>query len=477
MGDPSTNARADAPATSAPETPPPSTIAPKISAPSITAVVGYEKIVQKPDTKSALIGLFRAGQSVPLAEPDALTKGPGGMALAPCKGGWYAVKPRGYVCLGAASTLDPNDVRAVAAREVLPDADEPLPFHVGISMGSPEYLRIPSRDEQEKSEKGLADYLKNIPAADATGAIDTHPAGHGPSKAFTQYLDQVKPALAAEEEAYAGRKVAWSREFDAEGRTWLVTPDLTLIPKDKVRVATGSSLHGIDLKKQPEMHLPLGFTWIGEVAKLKKTSGGDFVETGESYPRHEFVGVEPELVRGPKGMYWQTRDGFYVRNDQLTVMKQRTDKPKGVAKGDPWVDVRITWGTLVAYEGDTPVFATAISPGQDGITQRSQGHTSKQGVYTIGWKLYSANMAGVEKKQPWAVDEVPFVAYYKESFALHGAWWHDDFGRPKSHGCVNMAPTDARWMWRWLHPEMPEGWYAVAGYYPEVKGTTVEIRP
>jgi lipoprotein-anchoring transpeptidase ErfK/SrfK len=137
----------------------------------------------------------------------------------------------------------------------------------------------------------------------------------------------------------------------------------------------------------------------------------------------------------------------------------------------------VTWGVLVAYEGDTPVYATAISPGQDGITQRAQGHTSKMGVYTIGWKLYSANMAGVEKKKPWAVDEVPFVAYYKDSFALHGAWWHDDFGRPKSHGCVNMAPADAQWMWRWLSPKMPEGWYAVAGYYPEVKGTTVEIRP
>lgn len=445
--------------------------------PSLTAVAGYEKIVQKPDTKAPLIGLIRAGQSVPLAEPAALTKGPGGSALAPCKGGWYAVKPRGYVCLGAASSLDANDPRAVAAREVLPDATLPLPFHVGVAIGSPEYLRIPTREEQAKSEKGLDEYLKKIPAPDAVGAIDTKPAGHGPSKAFSRYLETAKPGLVGDDEAYAGRRIAWAREFDAEGRTWLVTPDLTLIPKDKVRVATGSSLHGIDLKKEPEMHLPLGFTWIGDVAKLKKTSSGDFVETGESYPRHAFVGVEPELVRGPKGMYWQTRDGYFVRNDQVTVLKKRDDRPKGVSKSDPWVDVRVTWGTLVAYEGDTPVFATAISPGQDGITQRAQGHTSKMGVYQIGWKLYSANMAGVEKKQPWAVDEVPFVAYYKDSFGLHGAWWHDDFGRPKSHGCINMAPADAQWMWRWFHPEMPEGWYAVAGYYPDVKGTTVEIRP
>ncbi len=445
--------------------------------PSITAVSGYEKILQKPDTKSALIGLFRAGQSIPLLDPNQLTKGPGGSTLSPCKGGWFSVKPRGFVCLGAASTLDANDVRAVAAREVLPNAAEALPFHVGIAIGSPEYLRIPTKEEQRKNEKGLDAYLQKIPAADATGAIDLHPAGNGPSKAFTNYLDSTKPGLLGEDEAFAGRKVAWAREFDAEGRTWLVTPNLGLIPKDKVRVATGSALHGVDLRKDTEMQLPLGFSWIGDVAKLRKTSGKDFVETGESYPRHSFIGVEPELVRGPKGMYWHTRDGFYVRNDQLTVMKQRTDRPKGVGKNDSWIEVRITWGTLVAYEGDTPVFATAISPGQDGITQRSQGHTSKQGLYTIGWKLYSADMSGVEKKEPWAVDEVPFVGYYKDSFGLHGAWWHDDFGRPKSHGCINMAPADAQWMWRWFRPEMPEGWYAVASFYPEVKGTYVDVRP
>jgi hypothetical protein len=125
------------------------------SVPSITAVAGYEKIYQKPDTKAAPIGIFRAGQSVPLADPAQLTKGPQGSSLAPCKGGWYSVKPRGYVCLGAASSLDANDTRAVAAREVLPDAAQPLPFRVGIAIGSPEYARIPTKEEQRKNEKDL----------------------------------------------------------------------------------------------------------------------------------------------------------------------------------------------------------------------------------------------------------------------------------------------------------------------------------
>jgi leucyl aminopeptidase len=75
------------------------------------------------------------------------------------------------------------------------------------------------------------------------------------------------------------------------------------------------------------------------------------------------------------------------------------------------------------------------------------------------------------------VDEVPWVSYYKDSYALHGAWWHDEFGRPKSHGCVNLAPADARWLFSWMDPAMPEGWYAVTSYYPHVQGTAVDLRP
>jgi hypothetical protein len=449
----------------------------KSSVPSITAVSGYERIVQNPDDKGALIGLVRAGQSVPLADPNPITKAPPGIVMAPCKGGWYAVKPRGFVCLGPNSSLDSSDVRAAAAREVLPDVSKPLPFHVGLAIGSPRYLRIPTRDEQRASEKGLDDYLAHLPAPNQTGEIDTSPAGHGPTPAFVRYVEAVKPALTSDEDAYAGRKIAWTREFDAEGRTWLVTPDLMLVPKDKVRSMTASTLHGIDLKEHPEVHLPQAFTWLGDAPKLQKTNDGRMVETSDVVARHSFVGVKPNLVREQGGFYWVTEDGFYVHNDLFTVFKRRTDKPKGVTANDKWVDVKITWGTLVAYEGDDPVFITAISPGQDGVTVHSNGHNTNRGLFTVGWKLYSADMSGRENGKDWAVDEVPFVAYYHESFALHGAFWHDEFGRPKSHGCVNLSPADAQWMWSWMNPDIPEGWYAVAAYYPVVKTTYIDVGP
>lgn len=441
--------------------------------PSVTAVEAYEKILQKPDSKAPLIGLIRAGQSVPLAKPERL-EGPG---VGHCKGGWYAVEPRGYVCVGANSTLDADDPRAVAARATLPDPSRPLPFQsgVGIALGSPQYKRIPTKAEQRAREPGLDAHLAKLPPSDATGVVDASRAGRGPSKALLRYLETTKLPLVSERDAYEGRKMAFVDEFDAEGRTFLVTPDRSFVPKDKVRRAKVPQLVGIDLRERKDLRLPIAYTWIEDTPKLARRQDGSFVETGELWPRQSFVGIEGQLVMGKGGPYWKTSEGAYVRNDLVTHFKKRGGRPAGVGPKDKWIQVRITWGTLVAYEGDEPVYVTAISPGQDGVTERAHGHTTKRGTYSVGWKLISADMAGVEKTKPWAVDEVPFVAYYKDSYALHGAWWHDDFGRPKSHGCVNLAPRDAQWLWRWMEPGLPEGWYAVAAYYPEVKGTTVHI--
>ncbi len=444
--------------------------------PRLFAYDGYEKIYQKPDTDSPPIGLVRAGQAVPLVDGKPLS-GPG---IGRCSGGFYAVKPRGFICSGKHSTQDGNDARVRAAAEILPDTDAPMPYRVGVLIvGAPQYTRIPTPAEQKSSEPGLEEYQRKlssgaikIPAGSRT---DDKKAGHGPSPAYLAYLEKAKPPLVASDDAYEGRKMAFVAELDAEGRTFLVTPDLTLVPKDKVRFVEASTLKGLELAKAG-MRFPFGYTWIGDSPKLKKHDDGTYVETGEVYPRHTFVQLEGNVFRGKGGNYWKTADGTYIRHEQVNVFKKR-ERPTGIGARDKWIDVRVTWGTLIAYEGDEPVYATAVSPGQDGITNNPHGHNTKRGQYPVGWKMISADMSGVEKGKEWAVDEVPYVAYYKDSFAVHGAWWHDDFGRPKSHGCINAAPADAQWLWKWMDPPLPDGWYAVAAYRPDVKSTTVVVRP
>jgi lipoprotein-anchoring transpeptidase ErfK/SrfK len=115
-----------------------------------------------------------------------------------------------------------------------------------------------------------------------------------------------------------------------------------------------------------------------------------------------------------------------------------------------------------------------VSPGVDGMNPRA--HATARGHHYIDWKMLTADMDGNDKGKYWFVDEVPWVAYYYENFALHGAWWHDNFGRPMSHGCVNIAPADAHKLFNWMDPVIPPGWYAASAHYPYSKGTMVYIR-
>jgi hypothetical protein len=77
--------------------------------------------------------------------------------------------------------------------------------------------------------------------------------------------------------------------------------------------------------------------------------------------------------------------------------------------------------------------------------------------------------------EPYAIDEVPYVMYFQQNVALHGAFWHRGFGAVRSHGCVNLAPHDAHWLFDWVHPFRPEGWYGVYATDTD-PGTIVWVR-
>jgi hypothetical protein len=437
----------------------------------ITAVSQIERITLKPDHKAPVLGIIRAGQSVRVKGDGPLREG----ALSRCAAGWYAVEPRGYVCPGSRSSVAAPDVRAKAALEALPGGPSVMGFRVGISIGAPIYMRIPTKAEQRSTEPDLDAHLaRDVPPDDAAGgAIDKTPAGSGPSEVLARYFEQVKGALVDKVGAFDGRKVAWTREFDAEGRTWLLTPDLGLIPKDKVRVKPVPTLTGVDLRDGQE--LPLAFLWLDASPKHREDAAGNPRPTSEAWPRHSYVPVTGELLRKKTGNFLKARDGTYLRRDAVTVIHAADRRPKHVGPRDKWVGVRVTHGYLVAYEGDTPVYATAVSPGMAGVNRR--GHATHTGTYNVVWKFRSWQMTGEDRGKEWIVDEVPFVAFYKGNFGLHAAWWHNDFGRPKSHGCVNLPPAAAQALFSWIEPDLPEGWYGVASYYPEAKGTVIDIRP
>ena len=75
---------------------------------------------------------------------------------------------------------------------------------------------------------------------------------------------------------------------------------------------------------------------------------------------------------------------------------------------------------------------------------------------------------------PYSIEDVPWIMYYSGSYALHGAFWHNNFGRTRSHGCTNLAPQDAKALFGWTEPRMPDNWHGVWAT-PERPGTRVVV--
>jgi lipoprotein-anchoring transpeptidase ErfK/SrfK len=114
--------------------------------------------------------------------------------------------------------------------------------------------------------------------------------------------------------------------------------------------------------------------------------------------------------------------------------------------GGKWIDVDLTHQRMTAYEGNTPVFQALVSTGLPNTP-------TVVGQFHIYWKLSSTDMAGPGYYLPG----VPYTMYFYRGYALHGTYWHNNFGRPMSHGCVNLRTEDAQWLFNWADPPLPVG--------------------
>lgn len=128
-------------------------------------------------------------------------------------------------------------------------------------------------------------------------------------------------------------------------------------------------------------------------------------------------------------------------------------RPVGIGPAERWVHVDLDEQTLTAYEGDRLVFATLVSTGKPGWETPS-------GVFRVWLKVRHGQMHGHRTR--YLVEEVPDILYFGKDVALHAAVWHDRFGMPVSHGCVNLSLADGEWLFRWAPPEVPQGWHSLA---------------
>ena len=421
-------------------------------------------IYARPGQRRKVAGHARRGTVIPVARR---LKGSG------CKKGtWYELKTGGAVCTGRGFIVgvDPL-VPDLQFRQPL--LKRPLIFSYARQKrrGAPRLFRLPGEEEAREVAA----------AAQAKGEAQRWPevVERAMDGAFLLALDRLEVA--------GGR-----RYYRTVRGRYIQADDLELFPVHEMH---GELLgHGLSL--------PLAFVWGNERPTLSLAQGrvtvcgrapkhARFQVTGErTVARERRVSRHREddrliaenwrsLGRSEEGACWwratderhrqrasgparigqnscdelliQGAGGLTLRAAHVRVAR-KIPRPESVPPGERWIHISLGQQTLVAYQGDTPVFATLVSSGKE-------GYAPPLGTFPIYGKHLSVTMNATDAIDGfYEVEEVPWTMYYWESYALHGAYWHDDFGKPKSHGCTNLAPPDARWLFHWTSPKVPEGW-------------------
>jgi lipoprotein-anchoring transpeptidase ErfK/SrfK len=198
------------------------------------------------------------------------------------------------------------------------------------------------------------------------------------------------------------------------------------------------------------------------------------VTTGDPVPRHSVMKLTGDSVSINGAVYDETDEGWWMKASEGTKTKPG-DPPRDLAPGEKWIDVNTKTQTLVAYEGDKAVYATAVSTGKEDKEDKEKDHHTPPGTFRIREKHIAATMDGdVATDGPYSIEDVPWIMYFNGSYALHGAFWHNNFGKTQSHGCVNLAPLDAKALFGWTEPQLPTSWHAVWAT-PEKPGTRVVV--
>lgn len=438
------------------------------------------RVRAEPNQSAPVIGYMRRGARFRASE-----RVPG----VGCARGWFEVPGDGFVCRGEGfliGELPPS----FEPTPVPPALDDALPYaYAWVPRDDiAQYWHLPTEGEEARVGEIFAGLRRRAEAAAAVpapepeaaeepetveqAAVDetTIEAPPPPGSADDDTVEEEAPAVntsLAPVEAPSvdpleipdfvrlrmrrGFYVSLDREERDGPRHFYRTVRGAYVRADAVAPNEPPDHRGVTLGGQ--WQLPVAFVYRGNTSQLRRVGTSNrFREVGR-LDKHTPLRVLDTLERlGQR--YAVTRGGDLVRGTSLR-WAEPVERPAEIGEDERWVHVRLSQQVLVAYEGDTPVFATTVSTGR-------QGFETPTGVFRIQSKHVSTTMDDLTNPdEAYLIEDVPWTMYFEGNYALHAAFWHDGFGRPRSHGCVNLAPTDARWLFRWAGPELPASWHGV----------------
>jgi len=301
---------------------------------------------------------------------------------------------------------------------------------------------------------------------------------------------------------------AFDSGAELDHRKFAITADMRLVPIDKIKPETGSPFHGVELTG--DLTLPAAFAKPCTAHTKEDRKGapppcrhvfredGERMRLGDQVPSRAFIKLTGTRKVVDDVPYWEAAGGYWMREKDLAMGVIPHTWPGAAERGEKWIDVSLDNQTLVAWEGKKPTFITLVSAGQDGLGDPKTTKSTVRGVFRIKSKHITTTMDSSERSKEsggampdrfagesadatdgknessFELRDVPYVQYFHDGFALHAAYWHDRFGVPRSHGCINLSPIDAMRVFRFTEPSMPTNWHGIT--VDQGKGTIIIVR-
>jgi lipoprotein-anchoring transpeptidase ErfK/SrfK len=180
--------------------------------------------------------------------------------------------------------------------------------------------------------------------------------------------------------------------------------------------------------------------------------------------------VNPNYYGGVD-MFWVPAEAMYpIPASELSPINPEVENKKIV--------IDVSRQTISCFENDKEVYYCRVSTGAkyDMYGNPVEKWSTPIGTYVISRKFISLQMSGGTTGAPYDLPGIGWVSIFATGgVAIHATVWHNDFGTPKSHGCVNTLPDDAKWIFRWSLPQTPYVPGMVDISLSGDKGTTVQV--
>jgi len=417
-----------------------------------------------PDEAEAPAGASRAGPEAPaglvlFAEPNRAggrrgVSAPG--ATLPffaakrgsgCTGSWWLVGPLAWACSDDAvlSTEAPS-----FPSRVLDGAGLATQYMFVRSGGASAYASLESAQDGEADEELEGGWAVATVDQRAAGAPTTRENARASPRANTRaWVRTTKGVWLSQQDVTPARPSLFQGEKVDDGRL-----DVAWVLSDRAPV------------------------WPLPAASPKDTASAKDKPSPKDKPGKPVdarVRFQVVHVSGESGPMVQIGDSAWMLATDLARPRLAAPPAALTGRDERWIDVDTVNQTLVAYQGARPVYATLVSTG---LAARGPGDATPLGTHRVWVKLLASDMGNVEKEDRdphYSLEDVPYVQFFDDAVGLHGTYWHGDFGHPHSHGCVNLSPLDARWMFDFTAPHLPAGW--AAAYPTSIEpGSLVRVR-